>query len=239
MREHPLAILIVILIQLIHSHASAVDLIVNGSFEDPNINDFWGTRQAAAGDLLSGPAGYWAQLQAGNGELTGWAVTQGNIDIVRNEWPAFDGFQTIDLVGFDLGGLQQTFSTTPGSLYHLSFEYGNNPSNGGGTAQIDLIGQSSIFSDTIAHYNSGNPSLNWVNYTTDFVADSYTTILRFTALTKTNSGGILLDDVSVVQSVPEPSSVILTSSGLMVLACVRRRCSRLNRNACTQMQTIL
>jgi len=208
-----------------HLQASPVELIVNGSFEDLNIMDFWNGRQPSADDILSGTPGYWAQLQAGNTEMPGWTVTQGNIDIVGIEWPAFDGSQSIDLVGFVLGGLQQTFSTTPGAAYHLSFEYGNNPSNGGGTAQIDLIGQSTLFSDTIGHYNSGNPNMNWVNYTSDFVADSNSTTLRFTALTKTNGGGIVLDTVSVVENVPEPASVIITASGLVLLG-YRRWSSR-------------
>lgn len=211
--------------------ARPVDLIINGSFENPNILDFWGTTQPATGDILSGPTGNWVQLQAGNTEMPGWTVTQGNIEIIRLEWPAFDGAQSVDLVGFVLGGLQQSFNTTPGQIYHLSFEYANNPLNGGGTARIDLIGQSTLFSDTIAHSNSGNPNMNWVNYSADFVADSNSTALRFTALTQTNQGGVVLDSVSVVQAVPEPASVILAGTCLVLLVFCRRRSRSRKENA--------
>lgn len=209
-----LLILAVLLLGI--NRTQAVDLIVDGSFEDLDIRDFWSGRTPASGDLLSSPTGYWAQLQAGNTELPGWIVTQGNIDVVRNEWPAFDGAQSIDLVGFVLGGLKQTFATMPGSLYHLSFEYANNPSNGGGTAQIDLTGQSTLFSDTIAHYSSGGPyNMDWLNYSADFVADSNATTLLFKALTQSNSGGILIDGVSVVAIVPEPAPIVLALACLV------------------------
>lgn len=208
------------------SMATPLDLLVNGSFESPDISDFWTTRQPALGDLISNTPGLWVQYQAGNTENTGWTVTQGNVDVVRNEWPAFAGSQSVDLVGFVLGGLQQSFSTTPGAFYHFSFEYANNPSNGGGMAQIDIIGQANLLSDTVGHWNSSNPNLNWVNYSADFVADSNTTTLRFTALTQSSAGGVVIDNVSVIQSVPEPASIVMVTTALAVIAMRKRLITR-------------
>ena len=204
------------------SKAFSVDLIINGSFENPNINEFWTTRQPAVGTILSPSQGLWVQFQSGNTEMPGWTVTQGNVDLVRTEWTSFAGSQSVDLVGRALGGLQQTFTTTPGSMYRLSFEYANNWFNGGGTASVELIGQGSIFTDTVSHFNSTNSNMNWVNYGTNFIANSNSTTLRFTALTSSGDGGVVIDNVSVVQPVPEPSSFVLLGIAILAAGCGKR-----------------
>ena len=154
--------------------------------------------------------------------MPGWTVTQGNVDLVRTEWTSFAGSQSVDLVGRALGGLQQTFTTTPGSMYRLSFEYANNWFNGGGTASVELIGQGSIFTDTVSHFNSTNSNMNWVNYGTNFIANSNSTTLRFTALTSSGDGGVVIDNVSVVQPVPEPSSFVLLGIAILAAGCGKR-----------------
>lgn len=204
------------------SKAFSVDLIINGSFENPNINEYWTTRQPGSGTILSPWQGRWVLFQSGSTEITGWTVTQGDVDLSRGDWTSFDGSQSIDLVGYNLGGLQQTFNTTPGSMYRLSFEYANNWVNGPGTAQVDLIGQTTLFSSTISHSNSTGSNMNWINYSTNFIANSNSTTLRFTALTKTYDGGIVIDNVSVVQPVPEPSSFVLLGIAILAAGCGKR-----------------
>ncbi|MFM7592292.1 MAG: DUF642 domain-containing protein [Isosphaeraceae bacterium] len=226
MRQNITAFLMVACLFPNFSKAFSVDLIVNGSFENPNINEYWTTRQPTSGTILSPTPGLWVQFQAGNTEIQGWTVTQGNVDLARVEMRPFDGDQLIDLVGYDLGGIQQSFNTAPGTMYQLSFQYANNWINGPGTAQVDLFGLSTIFSDTISHSNSSGANMNWVNYTTNFVANSNSTTLRFKALTKSNSGGVVIDKVSVVQPVPEPSSFVLMVSAVLVAGC-RKRLSRI------------
>lgn len=222
MRQKILVYLMVTCLFSTLSKAYSVDLIINGSFENPNINEYWSTRQPGAGTILSPWQGRWVQFQAGNTEMPGWTVSQGNVDLVRTEWTSFAGSQSVDLVGRALGGLQQTFTTTPGSVYRLSFEYANNWFNGGGTASVELIGQGTIFTDTVSHTNSTNANMNWLNYSTNFVANSNSTTLRFTALTSSGDGGVVIDNVSVVQPVPEPSSFVLMGFAILAAGCRKR-----------------
>lgn len=222
MRQKILVYLMVTCLFSTLSKAYSVDLIINGSFENPNINEYWSTRQPAVGTILSPSQGLWVQFQSGNTEMPGWTVTQGNVDLVRTEWTSFAGSQSVDLVGRALGGLQQTFTTTPGSVYRLSFEYANNWFNGGGTASVELIGQGTIFTDSVSHTNSTNANMNWLNYSTNFVANSNSTTLRFTALTSSGDGGVVIDNVSVVQPVPEPSSFVLMGFAILAAGCRKR-----------------
>ena len=83
------------------------DLLVNGSFED-------------------GPTvGKYQALAAGSQEVSGWVVTRGQIDVVSGaHWKAARGGRSIDLHGSPgLGGVSQTFSTTPGRDWHQGLEY--------------------------------------------------------------------------------------------------------------------
>jgi Protein of unknown function (DUF642) len=100
--------------------ASHANLLVNGSFETPVIAPASFLDFGVGGE----PAGF------------AWTVATNTVDIVSNGvfgWTgtAFDGVQWLDLVGFgSTGGIQQTFATTPGQQYTLSFAYGNNPGPG-------------------------------------------------------------------------------------------------------------
>jgi choice-of-anchor C domain-containing protein len=203
-----LAICLLVLAQK-SAQALPIDLIVNGSFENPQIS------------------GNWVQYQAGSTDIVGWNVTFGNIDIVQTEWQAFDGIQSIDLVGYVIGKLEQTIPTVSGNQYEVTFVYSNNWGNGGGDALFEAVGQSTLISDTISHWNAGSSDLHWVHYTSLFTADSASTSIRLSALTRSNSGGVVIDNVSVVQSaqaIPEPGSMTLAVLGLGILVYeIRRR----------------
>ena len=101
---------------LVMSPARA-DLITNGGFETPvtgNFTDFTAGLQ---------PPGF------------GWVITSGGVDVVRAgpnfASTAFEGSQFLDLDGFTPGAIAQTFTTTPGTNYLLSFAYANNPEGAG------------------------------------------------------------------------------------------------------------
>jgi hypothetical protein len=108
-------------------------------------------------------------------------------------------------------GLTQTFATTPGQTYELSFAYADNYVTGTVHAASVSVFDSSgdlLGPTTISHYTSVAGDLNW----TVFTANQATASLDFKSLDGFSYGGILLDGVSI-NAVPEPSSILLIGIG--------------------------
>ncbi|WP_433253159.1 choice-of-anchor C family protein [Streptosporangium sp. CA-135522] len=91
-----------------HASAGALALIGNGSFELPVSS---GTVQLNAGATI-GP----------------WDVTAGSVDLIGpgGPWPAFQGRQSVDLSGGGPGTIQQSFATSPGRCYTVSYALAGN-----------------------------------------------------------------------------------------------------------------
>src|ERR1700733_9150115 len=171
---------------------SWANLIVNGSFEsfvvagtDTNFGTF--VRYFSPPD---------------NTDITGWTITgssganPNNVDPVHNPlYPAFSGMQSLDMEGAvgASGVISQSFATTSGKTYNLSFDYANNPDGGSGAMMNALVsGTSALLNQNVSHTGSTGASMNYVLFSQNFVADSAKTTLQFSALT--NSGfGIALD----------------------------------------------
>ena len=95
--------------------AASANVLVNGGFEIPNVG---GGPEILGVEGGTEPSGF------------GWSVTAGNIEILTTNYPnmapAYEGSQMIDLIGVGgVGAIAQTFATTPGTLYSLTFAYGN------------------------------------------------------------------------------------------------------------------
>ena len=194
-------------------YASAI--LINGSFE-------------------SGPSGGGFDLDvlAGSTDITGWTVFgaaplgNGVIDFLNAPWDVSDGLHAIDLDGRDSvgGGVSQSFSTTTGGSYLLSFDLSGNPGGGPVTKQM-RVSVSGVMHD-YAFDTSGliREDLTWQRVVLPFVAQGPLTVLSFTSLTGVaNSYGALIDNVTVsVSAVPEPSSLALLSMPAVALI-IRRR----------------
>lgn len=135
-------------ILLVFPGEAAASLIVNGGFEAP---------------VATPPF----QTLTGN-QLTGWTIISGSIDLINGYWPAFEGKQSIDLAGSTRNGgsLEQTFATTIGESYLLTFNYTNNTDVSSASANVLVFGNlaSPLLNQNIVHSGSSNGSLAAMNY---------------------------------------------------------------------------
>jgi hypothetical protein len=211
------------LVGAICTRSAQAGLITNGSFESPvQLGESNGTN--------------FSHSVTPNG-VTGWTINSGGVQVY---WPgsagdgytAFNGNQVLDLVGvksFGNGDISQSFATTVGTHYTLSFVYMFNPnqdSNALDTADVKVTGTSTLLSASLSPSFATFPT--WSTYSTSFVADSTTTTLDFRSTLASvpfANIGVLLDNVSV-SAIPEPASLIVWSvvaCGIVVPVVRRRR----------------
>jgi len=205
------------------------DSITNGSFEAPVV-----------------PSGNFTNFVSGSSGITGWTVVgaAGGVSIVSGtftqngiSFPAEDGAQWLDLTGDGTNsneGVQQTFATTAGTQYTVSFWVGNVNNPGGifgTTSTVDVLlggtGGTLLLAARNASTTTG--TLTWEQFTTTFTATGSTSTLDFINADPASDNSNGLDNVSVNPSgttpaVPEPSTLLLLSSGsLGLLGWARKR----------------
>ncbi|GBE99231.1 choice-of-anchor C family protein [Microcystis aeruginosa NIES-298] len=196
---------------LIVTPVQAANLIQNGSFETATVN----------------PGASFIGLGAGSTAITGWTVSQGSIDYIGTLWQASNGSRSLDLSGENAGGIQQTFNTTVGKTYRVTFDLAGNTFTSPTIKdmRVSAGGSSADFSfDTTGKSNS---NMGWLSKSWDFTANSTTTTLEFISLTNSFAGPAL-DNVSVIAlsppSIPEPSSVLgLLSLGVLGIGSALKR----------------
>lgn len=196
-----------VLVSLVLGTAASAQIVLTESFEVPDTANF---QTFAAGQTI---------VTATNS----WSVTATGVDLfedaARSEATAFEGAQAIDLAGSPGAGVIQTsFATVPGATYALTFHYARNNNIGGATAdaQVDVVGSTSRLQATVQHVPANEAFGTFLTFAQTFVADSATTILRFTSL-ESGTAGIVLDGIQVEQvaaSVPTFGSV---ARGLLLL----------------------
>jgi hypothetical protein len=184
------------------------DLILNGSFSSPVLP----TNSYQVFTPSSSPG------------LPGWTVAAGTVDIDNANTfgsPFVAGGQWLDLNGNSPGTLTQSFATTQGQTYLLSFEYANNTAvtTGDATATVSVQGSNTLLTANIEHGSSTTSEMNYQLFQSTFVADSGTATLQFES-TFPGTSGIALDAISVT-AVPEPSSIVLLGIGAVALVSLR------------------
>ncbi len=196
--------------------------LVNGGFEAPAISP--------GGFLLFGTGG----------SFPGWTVVGSpvNVGVVSDTYtsigylfPSHGGVQWMDLTGLvnGVGGIQQTFTTTPGTAYDLSFWVGNivDPTGSYGlSSTIDVLVDGTPLLSATNSDGAGTITQSWRRFATSFVATSASTTLAFLNADPASDNTNGLDDVEltpVVSAVPEPAPVALLGGGTLLLLAVARR----------------
>jgi fibronectin type 3 domain-containing protein len=176
------------MIEPLEGRALLSNLIVDGDFETPQ---------------LSIPTIEY--LPAGETDTPGWQVTGGAAGLSKL-WPAADGEQVLDLsYNFHGTTVEQTFATSPGQSYQLSFAYANVPPDAviGGTASgraevqvVDSATGGRLIDLGFIHAGSTTSAMNYQMFTEGFTASGASTTLRFEAV----DPGIVIDSVVVAAS---------------------------------------
>jgi choice-of-anchor C domain-containing protein len=162
----------------------------NGSFE--------------TGTYVDSGSGF-EQLNAGNPSIDGWTVDSGSVDWIGTYWKAQDGTMSIDMSGADAGAISQTFPTTIGNSYTVSFYLAGNPAGPPTVKTLDV----SATGGTVNHYTfdsttSTLANMNWTVESYSFFATTTSTTLSF-ASTTPGAFGPALDNVVVTEAVPTKS----------------------------------
>ena len=177
----------------------AASLIVNGSFEE-------------------GPAvGRFLNLTKGDTSVAGWMVTGEGVDYVSTGyWVSSDGTRAIDLDGsarsrltppYVQGGIAQTFATTPGTQYRVTFDLAGNPNQLPRVKpmRVSAAGESAEF--TFDATGKTGLRMGWTPRHWTFTANAASTTLEFRSLTVSPQTGFgaAIDNVAVV---PEPGPAL-------------------------------
>jgi choice-of-anchor C domain-containing protein len=164
--------------------------------------------------------------------ITGWTVSVGNIDWESGPpcgWEPSNGNNSLDLVGTGgIGGIEQTFDTTPGVTYRVSFDmagnYGRPPVIKPLAVTINGVTTNFTFDTT----GRGQFNMGWTTKTLTFVADSNSSTINFvsdvTPAGGTLDAGATLDNVRITPVTTVPldwaqwaAAVLLALAGLLLL----------------------
>lgn len=173
------------------------DLIVNGSFEDPELTGP-GSATGAVGNFT---------LFTSTDFVPGWTLTSGNVDVFHTFGSGSD--QSADLNGSVAGTIEQTIATDTGVQYLLDFDL-----NGAGAAgsikevRVSVLrSNDSVVASQVFQFTA-QPILTeagFVNHSLGFVADEASSTIQFESLHTSGFNGPIIDNVRAF-AVPEPSS---------------------------------
>jgi len=174
-------------------NAQGANLISDGGFEQPIV-----------------PSGSAATFYLGQ-EFSGWVVTgepgtvsvaSGNFVIGGFALPAHGGSQWLDLTGESntQTGVQQTVSTTSGSVYNLSFWVGNSYEPGYGSeasSTINVFVNGQLLTSALNTDGKGVAAQVWRKFSAKFQATTRQTSIVFMNADPGSDSTNGLDDVSL------------------------------------------
>jgi choice-of-anchor C domain-containing protein len=185
---------------------SALADVVNGGFEAGTPND--------------GPSTHWTRLSPGDTSMTSWTIASGNVDWFSAEAAtACQGSRSVDLNGNTNGAISQSFATTPGASYRVTFCLAANTN---GAPTVKTVDVSATGNPTVSYQFDGTghtlTNMGWTTKSYPFVASGNSTTLTFASTTTVveglNAFGPVIDNVVVLQDSAIPT---LTEWGIIAL----------------------
>jgi hypothetical protein len=194
------------------------NLLTNGSFEN-------------TGGTFTGDVNKVQILASGSSTIPGWTTTNGTFTAWLENGnpyniPAADGSFFLDLTGYadavTFGGVTQSFATTVGTNYTLTFDLGHGGNSGafGGPVSVNVSVGGAPTTFTSAS-GTPNPAV-WELETYNFTATSSTTVLSIIGHSTAGGQYIGLDnadvEIAAVTAVPEPATFGIVCVALIGLA---------------------
>uniref|UniRef100_A0A7C4KIK9 Choice-of-anchor C family protein n=1 Tax=Anaerolinea thermolimosa TaxID=229919 RepID=A0A7C4KIK9_9CHLR len=168
------------------------------------------------------PGSYLTVTAPNNTTITGWSVVSADIDYIGSFWSAADGVRSIDLSGNigSAGAIQQTFATSAGATYYITFSLAGNPSGSPTikTVQVSASPCAGCSPQNFTFDTTGRSlaSMGWVDATYSFLATGASTTITFTSLDSTGYGPAI-DNVRASYTPPPPPPITSTGANLNVM----------------------
>ena len=195
-------ILLASLMFVLSSQANAANIVINGSFENPDI-----------------APGTWDVFSS---SILGWTTGGAGIEIRDNvAGTAYEGsqFAELDAHGSNSNSsISQTLSTAVGKMYELSFAYSPRIRQSENTNGIDVFWNGGLLNSVSA---VGSNAHNWIVYS--FLVEGLgNDVLKFAATGIEDTLGGSLDAIKV-SAVPIPAAAFLLAPALFGFMGIRRK----------------
>lgn len=170
--------------------ADNANLIVNGSFESPDVAPGISAGFVGGREIFHDPIPGWTPVDANGIEIFDNAIASSGA-----VWQAYEGDQFAELDVDANSGISQSINTVPQASYYLYFAYSPRPGCGSATNAIRIHLDGINVDNVTADGAAASPS--WTLYRYSFIAAGTTTTVGFSAAGDSDGVGGLLDDVMV------------------------------------------
>jgi hypothetical protein len=223
------------------AHADTTNLVTNGDFSNATVGQFQNGNSNAPAQVAGWTSAGYNFVFAANGAdnnnyLELWSKNNGGVGTLANS-PTGGNFIGAD-GAFSVGALSQTINgLVAGQQYTVSFDWAAGQQKGfdGTTTEqwaVDL-GNKSLTSSSVTtteqktavYTDASHSSSSWMHETMTFTATGASEVLSFLAIGTPDGKPpfSLLDGVSMVAAVPEPSEWAMLFAGLGLIGFMARR----------------